>query len=298
MNNTQRKFLSALCAAMLIGTASPYAGFAAKLPVGVPGTRVVPVTLPSKQVTYKTNKKHADVAVKKNATVQQTKAGFAAPSLYSVPNADKALQERGALVWTQGVLGGNRSDFVNAPELFKGLDCKESDVTKFLVLRETLYTATTWMIGQAQFKKDNVVVNPDGGMKVEFSAPDLTKNIETAQKDFAERFRISQNAARVIAEWYVSSQINTSADNKLLHDVQYADMSRIAPINMFGRVMFGGNELKQLLEAPERDAVEAISAVKTNKLAWAEPYVKNIEFIVKWSNGLSFSSELREVLNK
>lgn len=247
-----------------------------------PGTRVVKATLPAVKKP----------AVKKTETQMNAPDGNATVSEYSVPNIDSTVQENAAKIWFLGVLGGDREYSASAPVLFKIPESgvTENDAVRFIVLRESLYTASSWAMGMARIES---MQKGERGMEALIYLADVESFVSKTAEEMSERFRIEPSVARILAEWKISSEISSGEITK---NIRYTTVSKTAPVNTFGALSLGPNSLKELVSSPETDVVKAIAAAKKYKLAYTKPYIENIAFIVRYSSSLNFSPELKKAL--
>lgn len=246
-----------------------------------PGTRVVKATLPAE--------KKADA---KKPAAKDASEGKAGVSEYSVPGIDSTVQEKAARTWFLGILGGDREYSASAPALFKTPEenVSENDAIRFIVLRESLYTASSWAMGMARIES---MQKGTAGMDAEIYLPDTEPLITEAAGSIGEKFRIEPSTARIIAEWKISSEISSGERAK---DIKYTTVKKTAPVNAFGVLALGPNVLKELIASPAAEAIKAVEAVRKHKIAYAMPYVDNIAFIVRYSSSLDFPPELRKAL--
>lgn len=277
MKRDFNKILCTLGIAVIIAMSPMYAEAAT-----TKGVRIVKVALPAEK---KTETKKA---------VKPASPGTATVSKYTTTGIDSTAQEQAAKTWVLGILGGDREYSVNAPALFKteGLNVKESDVIRFMVLREALYSASSWAIGQAKVES---IQKGDMGVNVALYLVDTESLVSMHAEKIAEIMKVEPSTARIIAEWKVAYELK---DPEKLRDMRYITTVKKAPINAFGKLSIGPNNIHELLSTPEKEAVKAIETAKKYKLTYAKPYIDDIAFIVEYSSSLEFSHELKEVLLK
>jgi len=248
---------------------------------GTPGTRVVKATLPAEKKTDA-----------KKPAAKAASEGKAGVSEYSVPGIDSTVQEKAARIWFMGVLGGDREYSASAPSLFRTPDgnVSENEAVRFIVLRESLYTASSWAMGMARIES---MQKGTAGMDAEIYLPDIEPLVAEETESIGEKFRVEPSTARIIAEWKISSEISSGERAK---DIKYTTVKKTAPVNAFGVLALGPNVLKELIASPAAEAIKAVEAVRKHKIAYAMPYVDNIAFIVRYSSSLDFPPELRKAL--
>lgn len=254
-------------------------------PASSPGTRVVPVirTMPDRIDKVNINI-HKDAGAKGAANVSQ----------YITPEFDKTLGTEAAIVWTFGVLGGNREYLYAAPDIFKtGADAPRQDkVTSFLTLREQLYPATAWSIGNAQLMS---VDKQHFGYDVKVLGIDIEPLRAKSLKQISEKYpKLSKEAKNVLAEWHLMYKLRDEDEIKKL---RHTTISKNAPINSFGKISFGSQGINQLLNMPAQIIIE-ISNVLEKTPKWAVTYMDAIRFLVAYSGNVYFSPELRKALDK
>ena len=276
-----RKNIALAMTILLLGNGAAYA--AAPSPASAPGTRVVPVirNVPNSQPTSQAK------AVKATASTE----GKAAISRYVTPEFERTLGTDAALAWVFGVLGGNREYLYAAPDIFKTAGSPSQDkVTGFLTLREQLYPATAWSIGNGQLMG---VDKEFFGYKVKVLSVNLDSLKETSFKQVSQKYpKLSEDARRVLAEWHVMYKLR---DENVIKKLRHTQIERVAPVNLYGKIAFGSESVKELVETPEKLIIEIAKAFdETPK--WAVPYMDSIKFIVSYSANAYFSPELKAVL--
>ena len=282
----KKKTIRIICAAVL-------AMFIMSLAAGTlfaesaPGTRVVKATLPKDGKTAK------DTETEKNPKTE-VHTGKAVLSEYMTTGIGSTLQEKAAKVWIYGVLGGDREYLADAPALFRteGKNISEEDAIRFIVLREALYTASSWAIGQGRIE---ALEKNDGGMTAKLYMADIEPLVSKYSAEISESLRVSGPTARILAEWKAAAELK---DPEKAGTLRPAETVKQIPVNAYGTLSLDPEFLKQLILAPEKEAVSAVEAVKKHKLAYARPYVEELAFIVRYSSSLEFPEELKEALKK
>ena len=266
---------------LLLGSGGAYAF--SPSPASTPGTRVVPVirNVPKE-------------AVRPNAKAANVKAadGKAELSRYVTPEFDKTLGTEAALTWVFGVLGGNREYMYAAPDIFKtGAGEPALDrVTGFLTLREQLYPATAWSVGNGQLLG---VEKEHFGYKVKVLGVNLEPLKETSFKQVTAKYpKLSEDARRVLAEWHVMYKLR---DEDEIAKLRHTEIVKAAPVNAFGKIAFGNDSVNKLFKTPEKIIIEIAGAMKKTP-KWAEPYMDSLKFIVSYSANAYFSPELKNAL--
>ncbi|MDD4137249.1 MAG: hypothetical protein PHT99_05050 [Methanoregula sp.] len=280
----KKKTIRIICAAVL-------AMFVMGLAAGTlfaesaPGTRVVKATLPGDGQTA--GKTDAGKSMKPDPNT-----GKAGLSEYTTTGIDSTVQEKAARVWIFGVLGGDREYLTEAPSLFKteGQKISEQNAVRFIVLREALYTASSWAVGQARIES---LEKNEAGIAAKLYIVDVEPLISGYAAEISDSLRVSGPTARILAEWKAASELK---DPEKVGALRHNETVKQIPVNAYGKLSLDPELLKQLVLAPEKEAVLAVAAAKKYKLAYAKPYIEALAFIVRYSSSLEFPKELTEAL--
>lgn len=216
--------------------------------------------------------------------------GTAVPSIYNAPNM-KDAQISAAEDWVLGVLGADRTRLDRVFSIFRGsgknLDAK---VSNFLFLRQKCWPASTWALSHGKVQN---VRETGKGAEVSVICPDMEGRILEAEKKYKSA---SPEVARVLAEWRVAYDVASMKDR----DMGRIEITRDAPVNAYGKLIFGENQARILLEAPEKTMVDTLKYIKAKKLkgSYIRRQINGLRSEIGSSSTISFSPELVEALNE
>lgn len=218
------------------------------------------------------------------------KKGYAVPSVYNAPNMED-MQAAASEDWVLGVLGGDRTRLDRVFSLFRGAGKKlDAQVPNFLFLREKCWPASTWALSHAKVLE---VRKEDKGAEVTVSCPDIEGRILEAMKRYKGA---SPETARILAEWRVDYDVASMKDREMGR----IKLTRSAPVNAYGKLMFGQNQAKTLLEAPEKAMTETLKYIKEKNLkgSYIRRQINGLRSEIEHSSTISFSPELVKALKE
>ena len=133
----------------------------------------------------------------------------------------------------------------------------------------------------------------DKGAEVTVSCPDIEGRILEAMKRYKGA---SPETARILAEWRVDYDVASMKDREMGR----IKLTRSAPVNAYGKLMFGQNQAKALLEAPEKAMTEALKYIKEKKLkgSYIRRQINGLRSEIEHSSTISFSPELVKALKE
>ncbi len=218
------------------------------------------------------------------------RSGTAVPSVYNAPNMED-MQASASEDWVLGVLGGDRTRLDRVFSIFRGAGKKlDAKVPNFLFLREKCWPASTWALSHGKVSE---IRKEAKGAEVTVSCPDVEGRVLEAMKRYEGA---SPEVARILAEWRVDCDMASMKDR----DMGRIKLTRSAPINAYGKLMFGENRAEALLSAPERAMTETLRYVKAKKLkgSYIRRQVNGLRSEIESSSTISFSPELVKALKE
>lgn len=245
-----------------------------------PGTRIVPVMQHAMEMEQEI----------KQRPMFPSDTGEATFSIYPTPEIDKTLGVNSSLIWTFGVIGGDRAFLPAAQNIFM-IDENTPDperINTFIALRERLYPATAWSVGYGQFHR--LEKTPDG-----YRVTVLGMNLAPLKKETRAEIRkaypnLSKEAAEVLSEWRAFNRLQ---EEEVLHKLRHTKINIIVPLNDIGKLNYHPAAIEQILDSPERVLLEIKEALKEDAPVWAKKQMGLIRFMLKHSDNMYVSPELQ-----